>query len=175
MIAPRVSAIALLAAAFPVTVTAQPRTVGVCEALNSIGDHQPASIRGTLSMTRHGAFLVEGTGTEPCQGWPQRLFTAPSAIPLFNGSYSGVRVPDGQIQRTLDFFKRLRNFQNAERSPRPVATVSGVLIRKTWLLVFRYPDGTYHGGGVGPDGAYAALLVVTSAPNPEAKIGPDGR
>lgn len=167
MTAAHLKSIALLAVAWPVAALAQARTVGVCEALNSSSDHQDVAIRATLALTRHGAFLIEGTGRDPCPGWPPHLFTAPSAIPLFNGSNYGVRVADSQVRKTLGLFVHLRNGQGSDTATHRVVTASGVLIRKTWLLVFRSSDGTYCCGGVGPDGGYAALLVVKSV------LGPD--
>jgi hypothetical protein len=154
--------IAIIAAAWPLSMKAQVWPLGVCDALNSIRDHQAVVIRAAVASTRHQTFLFEGTGKDPCPGWPRRFFTAPSVIPIVIYSYSRVHVSDDQARRTLDFELRLKKLQEADPSAPHMVTLSGVLIRKRWLLVFRTSDGTYCCGGVGLDGGYAALLVVTS-------------
>jgi hypothetical protein len=159
---PKVCSVMLLVATLSIAANPEPRTVGVCEALDSIGDHQTVAIRATLSLNRHGTFLVEGTGNDPCPGWPSHFFTAPSAIPVFNGPGFDVRVPGVEVQRTLDILVKLRNAHIANPSRTFSTTLNGVLIRKRWSLIVRYPDGTYHGDGFGPASDCAALLVVTS-------------
>jgi hypothetical protein len=154
--------VALCAVSWPVAAVAQGRALGVCEALNSVEDHKEVVIRADLALTRHDTFLAEGTGEDPCPGWRQRLFTAPSVIPLVNGSAYGVSVPESQVHQTLDLFIRLRMLQSANPASRPVVTLKGVLIRRKWLFVFRSSDGTYccyDGAGIGN---VAAALVVTS-------------
>ena len=160
----KLCSVTVLSAALSFAADAGSQIVGVCEALRSTTDHQAVSIRGVLSLSRHGAYLIEGTGDDPCPGWPAHFFTAPSALPLLNGSGYGVRVSDAQVRRTLDVFVRLRKEVATNPTVKPTMTIAGVLIRKRWVLILRYPNGTYHGGGFGPDKDCAALLVVTSTP-----------
>lgn len=145
------------------SMSAQTRPLSVCEALSSVGDRQHVNIRAAISST-HGTYLYEGTGQEPCPGWRRRFFTAPSAIPLAIGSYSGVHVPEDQVRLTLDFLIHLKARQRENPSARYVVTASGVFVRKRWPLLFRGAGGTYCCWGEGVDGRSAAILVVMSTP-----------
>jgi hypothetical protein len=156
--------LATVAAGWPLVLNAETRPLSVCEALNSTADHQAVVIHAAIVTYRHGAYIFEGTGQDPCPGWPKRFFTAPAAIPLFLGPFRGVHLPDGMVQGYLDFSRRLRNLQSSSPSVRHMVTISGVIIRKPWPLIFRNTDGTYGGWGEGIDGSSAAMLVVTSVP-----------
>jgi len=152
--------IALIAAGWPQSLSAQARALGVCDALSSVADHQVVVIRAAIGIG-HQTYLFEGAGDEPCPGWRRRFFTAPSVIPLLFGSYSGVLVSERVRRDNIDFMLRLKK---ENPSARHLVTVSGVLIRKPWLLSFRGADGSWGGWGEGLDGGAAAALVLTSVP-----------
>jgi len=151
-------------AGWPQHLNAQVRPLSVCEALNSAGDHRAVLIHAAIASTQHQTYLFEGTGRDRCPGWRKRFFTAPSAIPIVFSSYSGVHVSDTLFRENLDFVQHLRSLQKANPSAHHMVTISGVLIRKSWALIFRRAGGAYVGWGEGLDGGSAALLVVTSAP-----------
>jgi hypothetical protein len=136
----------------------------VCEALSSIRDREDVTIHAPLLLTRHLTAVAEAfDNSDPCPGWPRRFFTAPSVIPL-TGPLFGVRVSVEVWRKALDFFGCQRMRQRENPSYHPMMTVRGVLLRKTWPLIFRGHDGEYFGWGFGLDGASAALLVLTSPP-----------
>jgi len=153
---------ATIAAAGSLPLSAQERTLGLCETLNSAVNHQAVVIHTPMGVTRHGTFLFEGTGQDPCPGWPKRFFTAPSAIPVIIGYYPGIRVSDDLYRDNFDFVQRLRTLEKANPSFRHMVTIRGVLVRKPWLLSFRGRDGSYGGWGEGVNGGAAAVLVVTA-------------
>lgn len=155
--------VTLTLAAWPQSLSAQPRPLGVCEALNSAVDHQAVVIHANLALTPHLTYVFDGTADEPCPGWRKRFITAPAAIPILIGSYSEVRVPDSLRNDLTNFLLHLRG-RTVNRSGRFMVTISGVLIRKPWLLTFRGATGEYVGWGEGLYGGFAALLVVTSVP-----------
>jgi hypothetical protein len=152
----------LLAAALPGAAVAQPRAIGVCEALNSVPDHQAVAIRAKLWSGPHGLYLIQGNKGDPCPDWPRHLFTTPSSIPVWIGSYEGVHVSADQQRPLLDLIIRVRRLQDASPTAQSVVTLSGVFLRKKWVFIFRYPDGSYRGAGFGPDGGSAAVFVATS-------------
>ena len=162
--------IVTVSAAWAQSLGAPARPLSICEALNSAFDHQAVLIHGAIGSTRHTTYLFEGTGQDPCPGWRKRFFTAPSAIPIVVGSYSGVHVPDKLFRDYLDFEQRLKSLQRANPSASNMVTIGGVLIRSRWPLIFRRADGGYVGWGEGLDGGSAALLVVTSVPVEDRKI-----
>ena len=143
---------------------AQTRPLSVCEALNSAADHQAVLIHATVASTRHGSYLFEGTGQDPCPGWRKRFFTAPAAIPIVTGSYGRVHVPADLFRSYFDFEQRMNSLRKADPSAHFAVTISGVIIRKKWPLIFWSADGEYVGWGEGANGGSAAVLVVTSAP-----------
>jgi len=159
-----VAFLAVIAAGCPLSAKAQVHPLTVCEALNSVRDHETIAIRAPV-VSVHGTALLEGTGQDPCPGWPQRFFTAPSAIPLLFGSIFGVHVSPSVLHDSIEFVVRLRKLQEENPSNRHTVTVNGVLIRKRWPIIFRAHDGTFCCWGLGPHGGYAALLVVTSTPS----------
>jgi hypothetical protein len=148
---------------WPHSLRAQVRALSVCQALNSAADHQRVLIHAAIASTQHQTYLFEGNGRDPCPGWRKRFFTAPSAIPIVFGSYSGVHVSDNLLRDNLEFVQRLKGLQKADPSALRMVKIGGVLIRKRWTLVFRRANQAYVGWGEGLDGGSAALLVVTSA------------
>ena len=152
--------VALITAGWLQSLEAQQRALGVCEALNSVRDHQAVTIHAAIASTRHATFLFEGTAENPCPGWPTRFFTAPAVIPVLL-SYPGVRGWDGLSRANLDFMVRLKNMQRADRSKRQIVTVTGVFIRNGSLLSFRKADGSYFRWGDDFFGGAAAFLVAT--------------
>jgi hypothetical protein len=156
---------AVIAAGCPLSADAQVRPLTVCEALTSVRDREAIVIRAHV-VSVHWTELLEGTGEDPCPGWPRRFFTAPSAMPLLWGSIFGVHVSEAVLHDCIEFGVRLHKLQKEDPSNRRAVTVNGVLMRKRWPVIFMAHDGTYCCWGLGPDGGYAALLVVTSAPSP---------
>jgi hypothetical protein len=156
--------IATAVAAWPQSPDAEARRVGVCEVLNSAADHQTVLIHAAIASNGHMTYLFDGTGNDPCPGWRKRFFTAPSSIPILTASYSGVPVSSGLSREYIDFSQRLKSLQRANPSTHHMVTISGVVIRKRWPLIFRRGDGSYVDFGGGVDGGHEALLVVTSAP-----------
>jgi len=63
------------------------------------------------------------------------------------------------MRGNLEFVRRLKG---TDQSAHHMVTMSGVLIRRSWALIFRRANGAYIGLGEGLDGGSAALLVVTS-------------
>jgi hypothetical protein len=141
--------------------SAQDRPISVCEALNSVRDHQVVVVRAKVEATRHEISLSAGLGGEPCEGWPRRYFTAPSLIPIFV-SAPGVHPTEVQTAANLEFIRRLARVRAEHRPSDYMATIKGTLLRKTMPLIFRSPGGDYIGFGFGLDGAYAAAIVVQS-------------
>ena len=145
------------------SLAAQARPLSVCEALNMAADHQSVTIRARIGSTRHEKYLFEGTGQDPCPGWRKRFFTAPAAIPLILGSYSNISVSDSVSRENLSFVERLSEaLKSGVMAPR-IVTLSGILIRKRWPLIFRSSDGSYCCWGEGIDGGSAAIVVVTTS------------
>jgi len=144
------------------SMSAQVRPLGVCEALNSVEDRQQVVIRAAVRSTRHGIFLFEGTGQDPCPGWPARLFTAPATIPLLSATYPGVGTSIEQARKSENLALRLRRLQASNPASLYIVTVRGVILRKRLLLTVRFGDGSYCCGGFRLDGSYAALLAVTA-------------
>ncbi len=141
---------------------AQTRSLSVCDALTSGVDHQVVVIHAAIALYRHGTYIFEGTGQDPCPGWRKQFFTAPASIPLAIASYPGVSVPTNIFRDNADILSRIRNRQQANSIARFMVTVRGVLIRKSLPLIFRRLDGKYVGFAEGIDGTSAALLVATS-------------
>jgi hypothetical protein len=147
-------------------ITAQPRTMTVCEALNSAADHQPVVIRGRIVAFHRAAWITQGTGDDPCPGWPRYLFTAPSIIPVCLYSCSGVSVPDPLRRDVFDFLERLVSAWRADPHAKHVVTIRGVFVRNPWPFDFRTREGDWL-----ELNRYAAVaqLVVTSVPVEETR------
>jgi hypothetical protein len=152
--------IALIAAGCSQSLRAQPRPLGVCEALNSVADHRTVVIHALMGIS-HQTYLYEGNGEEPCVGWRRRFLTAPAVIPVLFGSFSWVLVSEKVRRDSIDFVRHLKQLN---LSANHMVMVNGVLIRKPWTLSFRGVDGSWAGWGMGLEGGDAALLVLTSAP-----------
>ena len=155
--------VAAVAAVFPQLPFAATPPQGVCDALNSARDHQDVVIHAEIASTRHGTFLFEGTGSDPCPGWPKHFFTGPSSIPILLASYAGVHVPEKLHRENIEFVIHLRGLQRTSPSVRHMVTASGVLIRTRWPLLRGF-KGIYCCWGEGLDGGSLAVLVPTSTP-----------
>jgi hypothetical protein len=130
--------------------------------LNSIDDHREVVVRAQASGSVHGLLLSEGINGEPCPGWRRRFFTAPSLIGLeFTSSY-GVRLTEEQERLNREFLSRLHKLRSAGRLKNYAVTLKGVVVKESWPLIFRQSDGGYHGFGMGPYGALAAVFVIKS-------------
>jgi hypothetical protein len=80
---------------------AQGEPLSVCQMLNSTRERQEVTVRGVVTGGRHGYFLTEGIGDEPCPGWPRRYFTSPAAVGLEFFPLLGVQLTDDQKRWNL--------------------------------------------------------------------------
>ena len=140
---------------------AQSEPLSVCQMLNFSRQGQEVTVRGVITGGRHGYFLTEGIGDEPCPGWPKRYFTSPAGVYLNFFSSLGVQLTAEEKRLNLDFVLHrlgaLRGGQEVEHR----ATIKGVLARRPWLLAFRHTDGTYSCIGR-PDEWCLVIVVVRS-------------
>jgi hypothetical protein len=156
--------VAVIAAGIVAVAHAEDRPVSVCAALDSIRDREEVTIHAHLLQTGHLTAVAEAfDNDDPCPGWRRRFFTGPSLIPLV-GPMFGVRVSPDVWHKVLDFLVQQRKRRIEDPSYRPMVTVRGVFIRKTWPVIFRNRDGAYCCWGLGLDGSFPALLIVTSPP-----------
>jgi hypothetical protein len=89
------------------------------------------------------------------------LFTAPSAVPLYYDSYSGVGLTAEQRRLNREFLVRLVALRRGNPSKYSAVTLRGVVIRKSWSLIFRGGDGEYFGNATGQNGASPVVFVLT--------------
>jgi hypothetical protein len=143
-------------------IAGQDKPLSVCQALKFTRDHEEVDVRGEISGWRHGYFLSESTKADPCPGWQWPFLTGPSTLPLEFVSSSGVQLTERQARLNRDFIVRWRRLNSESGLNHFPFTVTGVMVRKPWPMIFRHADGTYFGTGFGPDGAYSAFLVMKS-------------
>jgi hypothetical protein len=144
---------------------AQSEPLTICQMLDSSGERQEVTVRGVIiGEPHHGYYLSEEgiNNGNPCPGWRQRFFTAPSFAGITIVSSFGVRLSEEQERLNRDFIRRLSEL-SAKPLLRPYrVTVKGVLARKPWPLTFRRADGTYACIGKGSDNDCVAVFVVRS-------------
>lgn len=140
----------------------QERPLSVCEALAAPRGQTPVVIRAIAGLGQHGAVLDEGLGGEPCPGWPQRFFTAPSVIGLWLIPGRGVTMTDSERIVSQGLLLRLAEERHRRNGRVYMITAKGTLIRKPLTLIFRKPDGSFAGWGFGLDGGELATFVVRS-------------
>ncbi len=145
------------------TTRAESAPLTVCEVLSLGSDRHEVTVRGEVVGSHHHGFaLSAGLNGDPCPGWRRNLFTAPSIIPFGSNPDFGVHLTDQQKESDREFFLRLRQLSLEGRLNNPTVTVTGVVVRKTWSLIFRRADGSYFGTGIDPQGASPLYLVITS-------------
>ena len=160
----RRTAYLLIALSTSAPLMAEQRLLGVCEALNVGRNGEEISIAGEIDgHFHHGFFLSQGIGGDPCPGHRRRFFTAPSLILLAWASIPEVRLTREQEGLNRILWERLiGTSRQSPQMPRLHVKIVGVLVRKSWPLIFRRDDGSYFGTGLGMDGAFPAVLVVKS-------------
>jgi hypothetical protein len=151
----------LLGLAVTLPAMAQREPLSVCQMLNSARERQEVTVRGVIRGGRHGYFLTESTGDEPCPGWPKRYFTSPSVVYLNLFASFGVQLTDDEKRLNLDLLRRLAPLRVGTLNSYGV-TVSGVFAKRPWLRTFRHADGTYSCIGAGYDGDCLGVFVVRS-------------
>lgn len=144
--------------------TAQPRILGVCEALNSRISGEEVVIQGRFTKWTHGLAFFEGSNVETCPGWRTRFFTAPAAIEVELFSTPEVHSPIGR-EEALEFLRRIGARSVWRTFTSPSFSLRGILVKKPWPCIFRGSDGEWFGRGFGANGAYLAELVVTEIPS----------
>jgi len=140
---------------------AESSPITVCDALNAAANREVVIIHAPVAVTRHGTFLIEGAGQEPCPDGRKHFLTAPALIPLIIGKYPGIPVPDSLYRENFDFVQRLRNSSRPGQPIWPIVTVSGVIVRKRWPLIFRFENDYWYWGN-GLEDRFAAILIATS-------------
>lgn len=157
----RLSAILL---AFAAGASAQVRTLGVCEALDSAISVEEVVIHGWFTKWVHGIVFFEGPNAETCPGWRTRLFTAPAAIGVSLFSTPESRTPITKDE-ALEFLRRIGARSVQGTFTVPAFSMKGILVKKFWPCIFRGRDGQWFGLGLGANGAYLAELVMTEVPS----------
>ena len=149
---------------FVTGVSAQGRTLGVCEALNSTISREEVVIRGRFTMWVHGIEFFEGTNIQTCPGWRTRFFTAPAAIRVALSSTPEASTPIGR-EEAIEFIRRISARKVRGAFTTPSFSLRGILVKKLWPCIFRGRDGQWFGRGFGGNGEYLAELVVTELPS----------
>jgi len=132
--------------------------------LESARDHQEVVVRARAFAHVHGTILTDAFSNDPCPGWRQHFFTAPSAVPLYFDLFSGVQLTSVQQRLNREFYLRLRSLWG----PHPkysAVTLVGVVVRKSWPLIIRRFDGEYFGNAMGPQGECPAVFVLKQVLN----------
>jgi hypothetical protein len=144
---------------------AQNEPLTVCQMLDSIGEHEEVVVRGVMIGEPHHGYYLSQEGISngnPCPGWRQRFFTAPSFAGIAIVSSFGVKLSEEQERLNRAFVRRLSGVKGEPALRAYKVTVKGVLARKPSPLTFRRADGTYSCIGKGSEGECFALFVVQS-------------
>jgi hypothetical protein len=149
---------------FAAGASAQIRTLGVCEALNSTISGEEVVIRGRFTRWVHGTAFFEGLKIETCPGWRARLFTAPAAIGVEFVSTPEAHTPVTR-DAALEFLRRIMGQSVSGTFTSANFSMKGMLVKKFWPCVFRGRDGQWSGLGFGGNGKYLAELVMTEVPS----------
>jgi hypothetical protein len=149
---------------FAAAASAQVRTLGVCEALNSTISGEEVVIRGRFARWVHGTAFFEGLKVETCPGWRTRFFTAPAAIGVEYVSTPEAHTPITRAA-ALEFLERIFRHSVSGTFTSPSFSMKGILVKKSWPLIFRGRDGQWFGLGFGLNGDYLAELVMTEVPS----------
>ena len=159
-------------AAISVVMSATPprsanRPVTVCEVLTNLDLYQGKiiTLRAILRGGRHGEFLQDANGDEPCEGVSKRRRAWPPAVAVTQYT-RGSDVEDGPATFESDTEEiatalaegRSQVGQNSHLAI--IATFTGELRARKDIQIVRHPDGWYYGTGYGQGGQYPALLVL---------------
>jgi hypothetical protein len=150
-------------------VDAQPRTMTVCELLDSNPrDRQEVTVRGWIpGNSSHAINLFERTG-EPCPGWRRRFMTAPAVIGLSFRSGLDVKLTPEQERSNRDFVVNWARLRNDRIGYMVGVRLSGIVRRKPIILTFKSPRWPWGGGdqwignGFDVDGAIPLMIMLTS-------------
>ena len=143
------------------------RPVTVCEALTDLDRYRGKviAIRAILRGGRHGEFLQDGYGDEPCQGVSKRGHAWPPAVAITQYT-RGSDVEDGPATFESDTeeirtaLAKARSQVGQDSNLAIVATFTGELRARKDIQIVRDPEGWYYGTGYGQSGQYPALLVL---------------
>jgi len=140
-----------------------PRALSVCEVLESLSRHdrRMVVVTGIFRHThRHGSSLEDERGVQECPGFVgKRKYWTP-ALCLSGPSDPSAEVRFGRNLAAEQEMDRLRQAARLTAENKVIVTFEGLLQAKARFQVFREPDGEVIGNGYGPDGTYAACLVI---------------
>ena len=120
-------------------------------------------VRGLVTGTaRHGFFLTEKGGFEPCMGMRQSGLSATSAIELRFADGHGVTLTEEQKGLLEQLLRQVRvNTDRGHFTPFR-ATLIGAVVRGDPTLRFRRPSRAYSGDGFDAGGGIPVALVIKS-------------
>lgn len=159
-------------AAISVVMSATPRRsanrrVTVCEVLTNLDLYQGKiiTLKAILRGGRHGEFLQDANGDEPCEGVSKHGHAWPPALAI--AQYTrGSDVEDGPAAFESDTEEIRTALAEARDQVRGrsglaiVATFTGQLRARKDIQIVRDPERGYYGTGYGQGGQYPALLVL---------------
>jgi len=166
----RASVYAVVFVAVALPTQAESRPLSICEVLDRhthSGDS--VNVRALVVGSReHGVLLTDTLDSDPCPGWPRRFLIAPHYMGLAICPESCAPTTDEEksaFQLILGLMKLA-----AQRQFQPFfVSVLGTLVRKSLILIFRYPrppwgngEAYYSGYGFGVDGAIPAMIIPKS-------------
>ena len=142
---------------------AQSRPLTICEVLDRhIRSGSDVTVGALAVGTFEGFWLTDGFDDKPCPGAPSRFLTMPHLMVIETRSAFGVKLTADQENAALALYLRVRKVGSR---PLPV-TVSGTLVRKPLILIFRYSyplfsghEPSYFGYGFGVQGEVPATIV----------------
>jgi hypothetical protein len=141
----------------------QSRPLTICEVLDRhIRNGSDVDLHALAAGTFEGFWLTDGLDDEPCPGAPSRFLTVPHFMAIATRSAFGVKLTADQENAALALYIRAR-----KAGSRPLSVViSGTLVRKPLILIFRYPyplfsghKPSYFGNGFGVQGEVPAAIV----------------
>ena len=143
------------------------RPVTVCEMLTNLDLYRGKiiAVRAILRGGRHGEFLQDAYGDEPCEGVSKRGHAWPPAVAITQYT-RGSDVEDGPATFESDTEEIRTALAEARDQVRVhsglaiVATFTGELRARKDIQIVRDPEGGYYGTGYGQGGQYPALLVL---------------
>jgi hypothetical protein len=161
----------LAAVSVVVTTTAPLRSLGgsvtVCEVLTNLDLYRGKviAVRAILRGGRHGEFLQDADGDEPCEGISKRGRTWPPAVAITQYT-RGSDIEDGpatfesETEEIRTALAEARNQVGRNSSLAILATFTGELRARKDIQIVRDPEGWYYGTGYGESGQYPALLIL---------------
>jgi hypothetical protein len=154
------------------------KVLSVCEALRDVGklNRKMVAIRGWFTFThRHGGYLTDQKQEgRPCKNVPRYARNWLSAIRL--DSTSNPNLDDGPVTFSAEsptYSDLIDRFKNSNRDvgydPKVLVTLMGEIRTKNRLRIVSSTDGDTVGNGYGDAGAFAAVLVVKTCLDAEAR------